>query len=342
MQSGNNQFIDEMFNLSADKDLDLEVDKLFHFYRSIGYPNYELGNYSLEKEYNKLVNFDTDQIVIDKTIKQNLTGAGILWTYFPHWIEVKCGKEKKSLKELWEDDEQLKKLIRKTYIWKLKHNEPHWTHNRIRQNAKVFLSGQSVSNFRPTVAKYIYDKYGSFGRVLDMSAGFGGRMFGFSASSCYEYVGFDPSSKTYEGLVELKNDLIPLCNKKIEVYKKESQWYYPEYYNYFDLCFTSPPYFDTEKYSEEETQSYKRYPTLNDWLEQFLKPMIYCCYDYLVKYGKLVINIANTSQYNNLEENTINYALGVGFNLKEILKMEMSSISGKQRKIEPIFVFEKK
>jgi hypothetical protein len=38
-----------------------------------------------------------------------------------------------------------------------------------------------------------------------------------------------------------------------------------------DFAFTSPPYFDTEKYSNEKTQSYLKYKNINTWKEKFLR-----------------------------------------------------------------------
>lgn len=334
-------FTDEMFNLSESKDLDSEVEKLFRFYRDLGYPNYDKSRYDISKELKKLQGFDTSTIVDGKTIRQNMLGCGILWTYFPHWIEVKCSGAEKSLKELWEDDEQLKTLIRKTYVWKLKHNEPHWTHNRIRQNAKVFLSKQSVSNFRPTVAKYIYDTYGNSGDVLDMSGGFGGRMLGFYASNCNTYTCIEPAEKTFYGLAMLGSDLYNLTNKKCTISLTGSEFYQMKWYNQFDLCFTSPPYFDTEKYSDEPTQSYIHYPTLDLWLNGFLKDTINNCFKYTKSGGYTIINIAD-GKYSGLEEATIKHALDSGFEHTDTLYMELSAIAkNKSRKVEPIYVFRK-
>lgn len=332
-------FSDEMFNLSLDKDVNAEVDKIFNFYRSIGFPNYNKEDYDFDKELQKLKDFDETTLFNPETkvIKQNLIGQGILWAYFPHWIEIKCGDEIYSLKEAWGSDEKLKKLIRKTYVWKCKHNEPHWTNNRIRQNAKVFLTGQSVSNFRPTAAKYIYNRYGNNGYVFDMSAGFGGRMFGFMASNCKGYVSCEPSTKTYNGLLELANK----SDKMISIVKGGSEDKFSDKDKY-DLCFSSPPYFDTEKYSTEETQSYIKYPTLDKWLNGFLKKTIENCYQYTKPNGYTIINIANTPKYDILESKTIEFAKEVGFTLVDTLFLELSSVSkSKGRKYEPIFVFKK-
>lgn len=43
-----------------------------------------------------------------------------------------------------------------------------------------------------------------------------------------------------------------------------------EHHGYFDLCFTSPPYFNLEIYNEGEEQSIVKYPRFQDWLNNFL------------------------------------------------------------------------
>ena len=43
-------FSDEMFNLSLNKIVDIEVDKIFNFYRKHGFPNYDRDDYDIHKE----------------------------------------------------------------------------------------------------------------------------------------------------------------------------------------------------------------------------------------------------------------------------------------------------
>ena len=45
---------------------------------------------------------------------------------------------------------------------------------------------------------------------------------------------------------------------------------YSEYENYFDVVFTSPPYFSVERYSHDDTQSWVRYKNIDVWNEYFL------------------------------------------------------------------------
>ena len=271
-----------------------------------------------------------------------MSGCGFLWTYFPNWKDIECGNSK-SLSELWEDDNKLRELIRKTYRWQQKYGNGIFTVNRLRQNAKVYLCGQSVSNFRPTVAKYIYDTYGNMGSVWDMSCGFGGRLFGFFASDCKEYYGTDPSTSVMNGLNNLYKDLQQIDkDKKVYLFKQGSEINVPIKDKSIDLCFTSPPYFDTEKYSDEETQSYIKYKTEDEWINGFLNDTIKNCYRVLKDNGYLIINIANVQTAKDLEERTVEIIKKNNFELEDTLYMVLSSISGKGIKKEPIFVFRKR
>jgi hypothetical protein len=290
-------------------------------------------------ELDKLIKFNETSIILDDSFNQTMHGCGLLWTYFPHWVSVKCGDDTSSILDKWEDDDKLKLLIRKTYNWQLKHGNGIFTVNRLRQNAKVYLNKQSVSNFRPSVAKCIYNLYGNTGTVWDMSGGWGGRLFGFLASNCEEYIATEPSSLSHEGLLNLANDYA-YRNKKVTIHKCGSEDFIPTE-NSLDLCFTSPPYFDTEKYADESSQSYSKYPTKDSWLNGFLSKTIQNCYFGLKHGGKLIINISNTPKYNFLESETIRIAEENGFKLVETRFLILSSISGKGIKREPIFVFVK-
>lgn len=331
--------INDIFIVNDSKDIDEAVNLLFNYWRHKGFPNYDINNYNKKRELEKLIKYDETNILNGKYIKQTMHSCGFLWTYFPHWVDVKCGNATKTLRENWENDDKLKQLIRKTWNWQLKHGNGKFTINRLRQNAKVYLNKQSVSNFRPTVAKYIYNTFGNDGIVWDMCAGWGGRLFGFLASNCNTYIGTEPSSLTYEGLVALKDDY-SYVGKKVQLYKECSEDFIPIKES-LDLCFTSPPYFDTEKYSDESTQSFMRYPDLDVWLEKYLQKTIQNCYTGLKQQGKLIINIANTQRYDTLEDETIKMAIGTGFDLVDTYYLILSSIAGKGVKTEPIFIFEK-
>jgi len=59
------------------------------------------------------------------------------------------------------------------------------------------------------------------------------------------------------------------------------------------LIFTSPPYFDKEKYDQSDQQSYKMYKGFDSWLKDFLCKAIEIRSKNLKSGGHLVINISD-------------------------------------------------
>ena len=156
-----------------------------------------------------------------------------------------------------------------------------------------------ASQFKPSVAKSFYDMFESK-NILDFSAGWGDRLAGFYAcDNTKHYVGIDPNTNNHEGY-----------KRQVEFYKKHQTFFeddkkvdlipepaedvdYWEYINHFDTIFTSPPYFNTEKYSDEDTQSYIRYKQIDDWNENFLHKALGKMIPTLKEGGILAVNIAD-------------------------------------------------
>jgi len=311
---------------------------IFDYHRKKGFPHYNVSKHEKLNQLKSLINFDENTIYKDGKLEQTMHCLSLAWSYFPHWVEVACGNNTMKPIDYWNDDNKLKEVIRKTWDWQLKHGNGTFTLNRLRQNFKIYGGNQSVSNFRPSVAKWIYNNYGGE-TVWDMSCGWGGRLTGFLTSRCKTYIGTDPSTKTYEGLIRLKDEL-NFFNKEIILHKMGSEEFIPDKES-LDLCFTSPPYFDTEKYSDEETQSYKKFPNETDWLNGFLKQTMANCHTGLKVGGKMLINIANTPKYKQIETETVRIAEELGFTKTDILYLILSSVAGNGTKLEPIFVFTK-
>ena len=326
-------------NNISDIDIEEGVEIIFKYYRERGFPHYTVREDEKYTHMKKLRKFDIDTIFIDNQIIQTMHCLRLAWNYFPHWVEVQCGSSKMPPMGYFNDDTMLKGIIRKTWIWQLNYGRNRFTENRFRQCLKLYQGSQGVSNFRPTAAKVIYEKFGGE-TIWDMSCGWGGRLLGFLASSnTKHYIGTEPSSKTYDGLMEMKKDFSYL-GKQVDIYKLGSEVYVPEKES-LDLCFTSPPYFDTEKYSNENTQSYKKFPTKDKWVDGFLRKTIdNCCYG-LKKNGYMLINIANTPKYKFIEEQTVNISKELGFIQEDTIQLTLSSVMGAGYKYEPIFVFRK-
>jgi len=330
----------------VDREYGIEV--IFDYYRRHGFPHYTIREEEKHDHLKKLRKFDVDTIFKNNQIVQTMHGLRLCWTYHPHFWEVRCGSAKKSPMEIFLDDDMFKSTIRKCWNWELKHykgEDPNgernvFHENRLRQSIKIYSGTQSVSNFRPTAAKLIYERYGGDGVVWDMSCGWGGRLLGFlSAKNTKHYIGTEPSTKTFNGLQQMSKDF-NYIKKKVDIYKQGSETFQPESES-LDLCFTSPPYFDTEKYSDEESQSYKKFPTRDEWVNCFLKTTIENCYHGLKKGGYMLYNIANTPKYKFIEEETQRISTSLGFKQEETIQLTLSSVMGAGHKYEPIFVFRK-
>ena len=327
-------------------DLEYGIEVIFNHYRKHGFPHYTIREDEKHQHMRKLQRFDVDTIFKDNQIIQTMHGLRMAWTYFPHFWEVQCGTASRTPMETFLDDDKFRAVIKKCWRWcsttykgENEGTKNTFHENRLRQSLKIYTGTQAVSNFRPTAAKLIYEKVGGDGTIWDMSCGWGGRLIGFLASSQKKYIGTEPSSLTFDGLEKIKKDFSYL-NKSVELYKLGSEVYVPEKET-VDLCFTSPPYFDTEKYSDEDTQSYKKFPSEDKWIDGFLRKTIDNCYYGLKKNGYMLMNIANTPRYKFIEEETQKIAKEFGFEQNDTLQLTLSSVMGAGYKYEPIFVFKK-
>ena len=165
----------------------------------------------------------------------------------------------------------------------------------------ISLRKYICSQFKPNVAKSIYDKH-KCKNVLDFSAGWGDRLAGFYASDYGElYVGIDPRKKNH-----------PIYEKQAEFYKKHSTFFetekrheficspaedadLSEYEGMMDIVFTSPPYFSVERYSYDDTQSWVRYKDIDNWNKNFLQKAINNVWKTLRKGGILMVNISDVN-----------------------------------------------
>lgn len=193
-------------------------------------------------------------------------------------------------------------------------------------------------NFPPNLAKYVYNTYGKGGRVLDFCAGFGGRLLGYWVSNCTEYIGIDPNRNVpYNQIIKY---LETFKNKKAQVFYECAEDFDYSLHGKFDIIFTSPPYFNTEIYSEDPSQSCHRYKNSNVWLENFLYKTLSKCSDALKSDGTLAINIKNCGKID-LVNPMINYIESLGFTEKERIMISQSKRYSNNKTYEYIYVFQK-
>ncbi len=314
-----------------------------------GFPHYPTDYASRKSHFSKMIRFDRSVLFKpkNKIVGSTAHGLSLAWSYMPHHWGITCGKMKTPM-EIWNDEEHLKKGIKKllTGVFWGKVEPDNITDSTMRSLLRRYSGTQAVSNFRPTAAALMYDKFlekasplfgTKAGTTWDMSCGYGGRLLG-SIAADVNYIGTDPCTETFEGLEQIKSDWSN-PNRNVELHKIGSEEFRPDK-NSVELCFTSPPYFDWEKYSTEDSQSYKKYPTSEEWLNGFLFDTIKNCHYGLKPGGILGMNVANTKRIKNFESETVRLGIEAGFSHIDTWKLQLSSQTGAP-KFEPIFLFKK-
>ena len=157
------------------------------------------------------------------------------------------------------------------------------------------------SQFKPNVAKSIYDMFKAE-NILDFSMGWGDRLAGFYASDYGKhYVGIDPRKENhliYKEQSEFYEKHLGFFEheRKSEFHCSPAEEFdFSQYDNHFDLVFTSPPYFNVERYSYDDTQSWVRYKDIDDWNTEFLQKTLNNLWSSIKTGGYLLVNISDVN-----------------------------------------------
>jgi len=244
----------------------------------------------------------------------------------------------KSPIEIWRDPTKRERLVKS--MVKLNKHKMEINLATMRNAFRLYYS--VASQFKVPTAKAVFEHFDAKD-VLDFSAGWGDRLTAFmSCKTTKSYTGIDPNKnleKCFKNLIYFYNS-----DKKVKMIYKPAENVKLE--KKFDLIFTSPPYFELEKYSSDKNQSNIKYDTLEIWLEEFLFKTIKNFTKNLKKNGHLVLQISNYKKNGktiNLVEPLLKYIK------KETPELEYQgfiAISSKARFSkddihEPIFVWKK-
>ncbi len=312
------------------------IDHAFRQYRADGFPYRKLPVHICMQEINQLAQ------VAEENQENSTVAYHVADTYHPHRFHVTVDGKINPVDAFGDD----RKLIR---ALKLAYDEGAKLSGLVGTMLLV-LGTQSCSNFRPAYAMRLYREFcEKDALVLDTSTGYGGRLVGAMASGVVrKYVGIDPCTLMHNGNKKMVSDLkwgesVSLINKPCEDVKSEDLGE-----GTFDFAFTSPPYFTKEHYSEEKTQSWKRYPTPTQWREGFLLPMLRLQHDLLKEGAVSIVNIADVKikgeEYPCIKW-TIEDADEVGFKLEERREFGLTARFGANqeegRASEGVLIFRK-
>ena len=305
--------------------------------------NYEVARLTYSDDYmlynvNSLMSLNISDIYSDGEFGVNSIGVSVLQTFFPELEGVDKVKGCCMRDFCKRSEKSFTRYVRKLLKYGKSPNDM--------RSMFAFVGAGYCSNFRPATAKTIYELYGKDNcKVLDTSSGFGGRLLGFfTAKNTDEYVGIDPNTAdSCNKFIEFMQMRFGI-NKKAYVNRIGSEDFtidnYPQYENYFDISFTSPPYFDTEKYSDSDTQSYKKFNTYDAWVDGFYRNTIYNSCNALKLDGTFVINIFE--KVDNIKEYTEEFLNDCGFYIIKEDKYLLRVMSGTQKGEDGEFYTRKK
>ncbi len=334
----------------GDKEIkDEVVELLFHYYRENGFPHNKLNDIQKENRLKRVIN-SKNVLLEDNHLQMNPQGIDLANHFHPHMMEAYYSIGTNSPFETFNDDEKLKDCINR---WLELEKVPN--HAGMRRILKTRNGTKGVVNYKPTIAKFIYDRYcPENGKVLDPCAGYGGRLVGCIASNKnIFYHGIDPVGETAVG----NSRIASFFSKQYDVFMGRVYNYrfrfdqecaeevMPNIKERYDLVFTSPPYHSQEIYSDNISQSSSKHKEYENWLRNFLYVIVDESKRILKDDGKLVLNVKNL-QKKKIADDLCKYCekdweLETTYHMR-LSNNEFNRKGDKMFHTEPIFVWKKK
>lgn len=284
----------EIMNMSESDRLAYE-QAAFRYWRKSGFPFSTLTKDQLLKEYHRFASSKSSVFKGKRFLGWSPLGLLVANSFHKWMWWTKCEGFRTPM-EVYNDDEMFQDCIRKAVrLWT---DRRPLSPSNIRRMLSTYTNTKRVSNFRPTIARALFEKYSKNGDViLDPAAGYGGRMLGAFPLQ-RTYIGIDPNPDAYNGNLALLKALINetqadarLINQcaECELLRFDSSSVH--------LIIFSPPYFRRERYSNDANQSWVRYHTYHEWKTSFLAEVLEQCRRLLRPHGYLILNVANTESH---------------------------------------------
>ena len=283
----------------------LLIYEIFKYYNNLEFPVLNLSDDYIYEQLNKLKKFDSSKIYDGNTLSsfgklcndvcKHMSGVKYYQAAFDNII---------SPYDAYNDNEMLLNAIKNRILYQTENNKRvvyQIDHSQIIKGLVNSGISKTVSNFKPTLAKWIYDyalsiceTESNVKSTYDYSAGWGGRMLAANSLGII-YNGTDPN--TSEELTTFANKF--LNNVNVYSYCSESDEIYDKLVEQ-DIIGSCPPYFKLEQYSEDNSQCYNKYNEYELWLEKYWKETVIKSYKKLKSGGVFFVVINN-----NLKEDVV-------------------------------------
>lgn len=230
-----------------------------------------------DNDFEKLKNIECDKITPLSRVGNKVSN----YYFEPYRIKTKCGKW--SYWSAWEDEYKRKKIIQLSMKLYRKRPKVMGTPVAYRHSIKMVVG--TINQFKPQVAVCQVYKRFKPKRILDTSAGWGDRLIG-AMSQDIDYIGIEQNENLTTPYKRMITDFKNKSSSKVMMIFKKSQDVDYSKLPPYDLVFTSPPYFDLEKYEGMEI-----FESKEKFLQEYFKPTIKKSYEYLEIGGHLALNM---------------------------------------------------
>lgn len=260
-------------------------------------------------------------------VPRSRAGTCLCAPFFPGRYRATRGQSISAV-DAWSSEAAMRAAVR----FQVNHGDPCVPHRVLRA---VTLRCRTPTIFKPSVARFVYERYGKKGGVAwDPCAGYGGRLLGAHAAGI-RYIGTDVDAATIDG----NRRLAKAISADATMVCCPAEDFDP---GRVDLVFTSPPYFDREHYSEADGQSWRKHgASLDAWMDGFMRPVVERSAKVLDAGSCLVLNVADIKERGRIVPivaRTIELAIRSCFVHVETLHMPLAAINRKSP-CEPILAF---
>jgi 16S rRNA G966 N2-methylase RsmD len=269
----------------------------------------------MKKDWENLRAWTTAENSINSTSR---LGMKLSEHFCPNFYDIESASGT-SYKSLW-TAKNLKKILR----WNRKsHSTPYLS--EIKRGIYFCCGLTKNTMYRPQMMKLACIKYKPK-YVLDPCAGWGGRMLG-TVSYGADYIAFEPNTTTYNNLMKIVDFLG--INNKVTLICDDARNMLKYNLPKVDMVLTSPPYFDLEVYTHEDTQSIINTTSYQDWADSFLREIIKLSISHLNENGVSCWNVGKVKN-RDMNVDVEKYHKEFGYQISDTLTVSSSKRQSNQ------------
>lgn len=239
-------------------------------------------SYKIKNVSDDLLKYEGQQLVINHP-KSYYDEYDNISDYFIEPARIKCirSDQKQSVQSYWMSNKNdVIAHCKRKYKKISKHN--------LRESLYDLIS--ECNTFKPSLIVGFIKMFKAKS-ILDISAGWGDRLIG-SLSQNVSYTGVDPAD-----LHQYYDEMINFFDHKSKTTLIKAKFEDPFEKDYeiseVDMVFSSPPFYDLEKYHSIDTSQSYMNRSLDDWYNEFLMVSIKKAWFYIKNKGHMVLYIAD-------------------------------------------------